>query len=49
MEMLLDMVNQNIQEMFKKFQDKNKEYEKKQKQMSELILALNKCQSEIQK
>jgi DNA-binding protein YbaB len=29
MEMLLDMVNQNIQEALKKFQDtKNKEYEK---------------------
>jgi hypothetical protein len=34
MEMLLDMVNQNIQEALKKFQDtKNKEYEKTQKQM----------------
>jgi hypothetical protein len=32
-EMLLDMVNQNIQEALKKFQeDKNKEYEKTQKQ-----------------
>jgi hypothetical protein len=31
MEMLLDMVNQNIKESFKKFQDtKNKEYEKTQ-------------------
>jgi hypothetical protein len=31
-DMLLDMVNQNIQETLKKFQDnKNKEYEKKQK------------------
>jgi hypothetical protein len=31
--MLLDMVNQNIQEALKKFQeDKNKEYEKTQKQ-----------------
>jgi hypothetical protein len=30
--MLLDMVNQNVQEAFKKFQDnKNKEYEKTQK------------------
>jgi hypothetical protein len=29
MEMILDMVNQNVQESFKKFQDtKNKEYEK---------------------
>jgi hypothetical protein len=32
MEMLLDMVNHNIQETLKKFQDtKNKEYEKTQK------------------
>jgi DNA-binding protein YbaB len=35
MEMLLDMVNQNIQEALKKFQDtKNKECEKTQKQVS---------------
>jgi hypothetical protein len=33
-EMLLDMVNQNVQEALNKFQDnKNKEYEKTQKQM----------------
>jgi DNA-binding protein YbaB len=43
MEMLLDMVNQNIQEALKKLQDtKNKEYEKTQKQINELIGALNK-------
>jgi uncharacterized protein involved in exopolysaccharide biosynthesis len=43
MEILLDKVNQNIQEALKKFQDnKNKEYEKTQKQVSELIGALNK-------
>jgi uncharacterized protein involved in exopolysaccharide biosynthesis len=37
MEMLLDMVNQNIQEILKKFQDnKNKEYEKTQKQIKSL-------------
>jgi gas vesicle protein len=37
MEMLLDKVNQNVQEALKKFQDnKNKEYEKIQKQISEL-------------
>jgi DNA-binding protein YbaB len=37
MEMLLDMINQNIQEALKKFQDtKNKEYEKTQKQKNEL-------------
>jgi hypothetical protein len=34
-QMLLDMVNQNIQEAFKKFQEnKNKEYEKTQKQIN---------------
>jgi hypothetical protein len=34
-EMLIDMVNQNVQEALKKFQDnKNKEYEKTQKQMN---------------
>jgi hypothetical protein len=43
MEMLLDMVNQNEQEALKKFQDtKNKEYKKTQKQINELIGALNK-------
>jgi gas vesicle protein len=35
--MLLDMVNQNIQEALKKFQeDKNKEYEKTQKEINEI-------------
>jgi hypothetical protein len=49
MEMLLDMVNQNIQEALKKFQDsKNKVYEKTQKQINELIGALNKHQSETE-
>jgi DNA-binding protein YbaB len=34
-EMLLDMVNQNIEEALKKLQDnKNKEYEKTQKQIN---------------
>jgi hypothetical protein len=48
-EMLLDMFNQNVQEALKKFQDtKNKEYEKTQKQIHELIGALNKHQSETQ-
>jgi hypothetical protein len=43
MEMLLDKVNQNVQEARKKFQDKkNKEYEKTQKQINELMGALNK-------
>jgi hypothetical protein len=47
--MLLDMVNQNVQEAVKKFQDtKNKENEKTQKQINELIKALNKHQSETQ-
>jgi NAD(P)H-dependent FMN reductase len=46
--MFLDMVNQNVQEAFKKFQeDKNKEYEKTQKQINEIIEALNKCQTEL--
>jgi seryl-tRNA(Sec) selenium transferase len=48
-EMLLDMVNQNIQEALKKFQDnKNKEYEKTQKQLNEIIEALNKHQTETE-
>jgi polyhydroxyalkanoate synthesis regulator phasin len=48
-EMLLDMVNQNIQEALKKFQDsKNKEYEKSKKQINEIIEALNKCQTETE-
>jgi hypothetical protein len=48
-EMLLDKVNQNVQEELKKFQDnKNKEYEKKQKEISEFIGALNKYQSETE-
>jgi uncharacterized protein involved in exopolysaccharide biosynthesis len=49
MEMLLDMVNKNIQEALKKFQDnKKKEYEKTQKQINEIIGALNKYQSETE-
>jgi molecular chaperone DnaK (HSP70) len=48
-ELLLDMVNQNIQEALKKFQDtKNKEYEKTQKQINELKGAVNKHQSETE-
>jgi uncharacterized protein YejL (UPF0352 family) len=43
------MVNQNIQEALKKFQDnKNKEYEKTQKQLNEIIEALNKHQTETE-
>jgi hypothetical protein len=49
MEMLLDMVTQIIQEALKKFQDtKNKEYKKTQKQINELIGALNKHQTETE-
>jgi molecular chaperone DnaK (HSP70) len=49
MEMLLDIVNQNVQEALKKFQDtKNEEYEKTQKQINELISALNKHQCETE-
>jgi hypothetical protein len=47
MEMLPDMVNQNIPEALKKFQDnKNRESEKTPKQINELIGAQNKYQSE---
>jgi hypothetical protein len=43
-EMLLAMVNQNVQEALKKFQEyKNKEYEKTHEQINEIIEALNKC------
>jgi hypothetical protein len=43
METLLDMGNQNVQEALKKFQEnKNKEFEKSQKQIHELIGALSK-------
>jgi hypothetical protein len=49
MEKILDMVNQNVQYILKKFQDtKNKEYEKTQKQIHELRGALNKHQSETE-
>jgi hypothetical protein len=49
MEMLLDMVNQNVQEALKKLQeDKNKEYEKTQKQINEIMGALNKNQNETE-
>jgi hypothetical protein len=40
------MVNQNVQEALKKFQDNKKEHEKTQKQINELIGTLNKHQSE---
>jgi hypothetical protein len=49
MEMLLDIVDQNTQEAIKKFQEnKNKEYEKTQKQINEIIGALNKKQNETE-
>jgi polyhydroxyalkanoate synthesis regulator phasin len=45
--MIVDMVNQNVQETLKKFQDnKNREYEKAQEQIKETIEALYKHQSE---
>jgi polyhydroxyalkanoate synthesis regulator phasin len=47
--MLLDMVNQNLQEALKKFQEyKNKEYEKTQKQINEITEGLNKHQTETE-
>jgi hypothetical protein len=46
-EMLLYMVNQNVQEACKKFQE-NKEYERTQKQINEIIGALNKHQKETE-
>jgi chromosome segregation ATPase len=47
--MILDMVNQNVQDALKKFQDtKNKAYEKTQKQINKFIGALNKHQSETE-
>jgi methionyl-tRNA synthetase len=46
-EMLLNMVNQNIQEALNKFQDdKTQEYQKTQKQINEIVEALNKHQTE---
>jgi phenylalanyl-tRNA synthetase alpha subunit len=49
MEILLDIINQNVQEAVKKFQDnKNKEHVKTQKQISKFIGALNKYQSETE-
>jgi seryl-tRNA(Sec) selenium transferase len=47
-DMILDMVNQNVQETLKKFQDnKNREFEKAQEQIKETIEALYKHQSEM--
>jgi membrane-associated HD superfamily phosphohydrolase len=45
--MILDMVNPNVQETLKKFQDnKNREFEKEQEQIKETIEALFKHQNE---
>jgi NAD(P)H-dependent FMN reductase len=45
--MILDMVNQNVQETLKKFQDnKNREFEKTQEEIKETIETLYKHQSE---
>jgi hypothetical protein len=42
------MVNQNVQEALKKFHvNQNKEYEKTQKQIKEIIGTLNKKQNEV--
>jgi hypothetical protein len=47
MEKILDMVNQNVQDALKKFQNtKNKEHEMTQKQTKELREDFNKHQSE---
>jgi polyhydroxyalkanoate synthesis regulator phasin len=47
MEKIIDMVNQNVQDAFKKFQDtKNKGHEKTHKQIKELREDFNKHQSE---
>jgi cell division protein FtsX len=49
MEKIPDMVNKNVQDTLKKFQDtKSREYEKTQKQIKELNGALNKHQSETE-
>jgi polyhydroxyalkanoate synthesis regulator phasin len=49
MEMILDVVSQKVQDALKKFQDtKSKEYKKTQKQINELIGALNYHQSETE-
>jgi DNA repair exonuclease SbcCD ATPase subunit len=45
--MILDMVNQNVQETLKKFQDnKNRQFEKAQEEIKEILEALYKHQSE---
>jgi hypothetical protein len=48
MQMLLDMVNQNVHEALKKFQDNKNKNEDTQKQINEIIRALNKHQNETE-
>jgi hypothetical protein len=46
--MILDIVNQNVQKMLKKFQDnKNREFKKAKEEIKGTIEALYKHQSEI--
>jgi hypothetical protein len=47
--MILDIVNQNVQETLKKFQDnKNREFERAKEEIKEPIEALYKHQSETE-
>jgi polyhydroxyalkanoate synthesis regulator phasin len=47
MDKILDIINQNVQDLHKKFKDtKNKEHEKTQKQIKDLTEDFNKIQSE---
>jgi hypothetical protein len=49
MKKILDMVNQNVQDGLKKFQDtKSKEYEKIQRQVNNLRATLNKHQGDTE-
>jgi hypothetical protein len=47
-EMILDMVNQNVQETLKFQDNKNKEHEKTQKQINEIIGGRNKHQNQTE-
>jgi hypothetical protein len=46
--MILDMVNQNVQETLKFQDNKNKEHEKTQKQINEIIGGRNKHQNQTE-
>jgi hypothetical protein len=46
--MSIDMVNQNVHEALKKFQDNKNKNEDTQKQINEIIRALNKHQNETE-